>query len=570
MSSSSAVRLIIFAICLIHAASYAYNVKFTSTWLKNNRNAVAYKNSNRRMTTTMMSDAPKPTPTPSPIADFSKYKIGQEYDGTLLSAKAFGIFVNIGNNVNVLIPRSQISKGNFEKLKSKVDGTDKAVKIELINVSEENQTLSGKLVLQNVKRSDLSSLDPKELATKTFTATVVGAHDFGIFAEIEELGVEGLVPASKLPRLADGMTIQTTYPSGTSVVVKIDTIDAESKKLTLNMKVGSNRADISEFGGSAGSPKWLQGAVQSISNFGLFVRPAGSDSQGLVHMSRIPRDLIAALKKISPVPENGKTDIENLFTVGDIVKFRIHSTDADTRRMELSMLPFANKAEDEDDYVVEGRDTEDEEQENEYQKDEDDEPKYNAEDTLIWWRGKPYVKQSNADTAKEVDEDLVVLSESASVVEGSWRRMFEMDLREDEVDFSSKAAEADLKEIEEEIGELGGLDDLDLVGSGYGIGATFNSQRFGSFVSFSALPAGWKEEMEFFKELETSSSMNTADLKGGKNKENEELASILNEVEVELQQLASKQRAFKKVEATASVGDDAEAPPAAAPASPVA
>ena len=39
---------------------------------------------------------------------------------------------------------------------------------------------------------------------------------------------------------------------------------------------------------------------QSVSPFGLFVRPAGYENVGLVHMSRVPRDLVYALKKVGP------------------------------------------------------------------------------------------------------------------------------------------------------------------------------------------------------------------------------------------------------------------------------
>ena len=57
------------------------------------------------------------------------------------------------------------------------------------------------------------------------------------------------------------------------------------------------------------------------------------------------------------------------------------------------------------------------------------------------------------------DPEAEVVMESKAVVEGTWRRMFEVDMREDQADFSTKVREADLKEMEEEIGELSGLDE---------------------------------------------------------------------------------------------------------------
>ena len=51
--------------------------------------------------------------------------------------------------------------------------------------------------------------------------------------------------------------------------------------------------------------------------------------------------------------------------------------------------------------------------------------------------------------------------------------------------------EAEIKELEEEIGELNGLDD-DMVDC-VGFGQSFQPTKIGSFVSMSAIPADWKE-----------------------------------------------------------------------------
>lgn len=71
--------------------------------------------------------------------------------------------------------------------------------LQLVSVSAENKTISGKYINANFKqRTDISSLDGKDIGQKGFSATVISTHEFGIFAEIEEFGVEGLIPASKL------------------------------------------------------------------------------------------------------------------------------------------------------------------------------------------------------------------------------------------------------------------------------------------------------------------------------------------------------------------------------------
>ncbi len=56
--------------------------------------------------------------------DFASLKIGQEFNGKLVSALPFGVFVDIDQGTNVLLPRSALSKGNYEKFKSMVDAKD--------------------------------------------------------------------------------------------------------------------------------------------------------------------------------------------------------------------------------------------------------------------------------------------------------------------------------------------------------------------------------------------------------------------------------------------------------------
>jgi S1 RNA binding domain len=170
----------------------------------------------------MMSDAPETSTVAVPssssskagvaVVDFSQYAVGQEYSGSLVGAKAFGVFVDI-TGINVLLPRSQMTKGNYEKLKRLADSKSKEqIRLELIGVSAENSTLSGKYLSANMNKADLSALEGTDISTKFFQATVVGAHDFGLFAELDDYGVEGLVPASKLPERMPSGSIQSSYP----------------------------------------------------------------------------------------------------------------------------------------------------------------------------------------------------------------------------------------------------------------------------------------------------------------------------------------------------------------------
>lgn len=523
---------VIFAVANVFVGSFRYE-RLVSMRPKVNS---LVNNGWRRLSTTMSEPVVEDSatkPAPSIKADFSSFVVGQEYDGTVMSAKNFGVFVDISTGFNVLIPRSLVSRNVFEKLKQmSADKSKDLIKVSLVGVSAENQTLTGKyIVAKGKERSELTALTGSDIKAKFFNATVISAHDFGLFAEIDELNVEGLVPASKLPDQISPADIKKKYPAGTKVIVQVSDVNVENKKLIMSMKF-TNRPAVEAFSNVPQS-KWFQSIVQSVSSFGLFVRPAGFDSIGLIHYSRVPRDLISALKKrVTIAPGTNKTDIELLFQEGDVVKSRIHGVDVSSRKLELSMLPMRNM-EEEDDYIVPGRDPEGEE-EKFMEQDKDEEEHFDAEETLLWWRGAPYEKLAADNTAAVEDEEVEVVNENIKVVEGTWRRMFEVDLREDENEFSSKVMEQELAELAEEIGELEGLDD-DMTDS-LGFGVPYSGSSLGLSVSRKILPAGWSEEMDFFKALDTTKSALNSGLKGGKKAEQLEFERLLKEVEMELEQ----------------------------------
>lgn len=280
---------------------------------------------------------------------------------------------------------------------------------------------------------------------------------------------------------------------------------------------------------------------------------------GLLYQTRIPRELIATLKKISPpVAAANKSDIESLFSVGDIFKVRVESIN--DNKVDLSALPFKSAADNDDDFeVIEDEDEAKEDKKGGRRNDRDDiiaedsatddeSSAFNPLNTLVWWRGAPF---ENALATLQVDqpkdEELEILTESSSIVEGTWRRLFELDMREDAADFSSKIAEAEAKELEEEIGELNGLDD-DL--GDFGLGSKFYGGSIGITLSSLSLPEEWKSQLEFFKELETSEKQKNSSLRGGKKFEQVEFEGVVKEIESDLEKSASRVKRDDVVEAS--------------------
>ena len=81
--------------------------------------------------------------------------------------------------------------------------------------------------------------------------------------------------------------------------------------------------------------------------------------------------------------------------------------------------------------------------------------------------------------------------------------------------------EKEFQELEEEIGELKGLDD-DLP---FELSST--PQSFGSYVSMSTLPIDWREQMEYCKDADSTEQAVRSKLRGGKVAEQSEFEALL-------------------------------------------
>merc|ERR1719387_709143 len=248
---------------------------------------------------------------------------------------------------------------------------------------------------------------------------------------------------------------------------------------------------------------------------------------GLVHARQIPRDLMASLKKQVDMSSPGdKTDVELLFQEGDVVSCRVNSFGG-PKKLDMSMLPPKDEEED-DGYVVDGRDPEQDEEgqaQNGRPRRSSRFAETNVDSEAV--TGRP-------ETAGE-DIEMAVIKESSDVVEGVWRRMFEVDLREDAADFSSKIEEAELKELQNDIGELMGLDDDMFAMADFNIMSS-GPQSVGahSMGLLEQLPDDWKSEMTFFKELSNTASSLDAMYRGGKASEQQEFDALIREVETEI------------------------------------
>ena len=175
---------------------------------------------------------------------------------------------------------------------------------------------------------------------------------------------------------------------------------------------------------------------------------------------------------------------------------------------------------------------------------------HNPEDCLIWWRGTAYeteaarkVRTMTAEDIREKQsreaEDIVL--ESSEMVAGAWRRVFERDMRQEEEEFSSKGREKEMRELQEEMAGLEGLEDelIELDALQTGRPDTF---RLGVFVDPAMIPAEWREELTFYKELEERDAEIQRASRVGKKGEKADFEEAVRKTQLLQQQTAGGRR----------------------------
>lgn len=169
--------------------------------------------SKSRLAMSMVTEAPPAMPG---AVHTSAHAVGEQHEGFVSKVRAYGAVVNITDGCSVVLPRSKMSRGTFARLKAATmtPGTSAErpkVKLEITSISV-NGTLGGKyLPLEGDAMQDPTVLTTTEWRHRRLNATVVGTHEFGLFAELDAFGVEGLIPASMIPKEIISGTIMKTF-----------------------------------------------------------------------------------------------------------------------------------------------------------------------------------------------------------------------------------------------------------------------------------------------------------------------------------------------------------------------
>lgn len=243
---------------------------------------------------------------------------GMIVKGIVKNITDYGAFVDLGG-VDGLLHVTDISWGRVKHPEEVINvGDELNVKVMKFDPEKERVSLGLKQTMEN----PWETIEDTYIIGNKVKGKVVSIKEYGVFLELEDGGLEGLIHISEL-----SWNQKLKHPSE---VVELDDqlecqvleIDKENQRISLGLKqLQDNPLNVITDKYSVGTV--LTGKVKSITNFGIFV-DIGEEVDCLVHIS----DITWTTKD---------PDLNELYTVGDEVQAKLTSIDKDNQRVALSI-----------------------------------------------------------------------------------------------------------------------------------------------------------------------------------------------------------------------------------------
>jgi small subunit ribosomal protein S1 len=180
---------------------------------------------------------------PNPWHDLAeKYPVGKKVTGKVKSVVEFGVFIDLGEEVDALIHVSDLSwtRKSVNLAEVFIEGAD--VEAAVLSVDTENSKFC--LGIKQLEEDPWKKIEERLPVGTVIEGEVVRVTDFGAFVELET-GIEGLVHISELSEERVEKP-EEVVSKGQAVKAMVISIDKEAKKIALSMKSAAN-ADASGF-----------------------------------------------------------------------------------------------------------------------------------------------------------------------------------------------------------------------------------------------------------------------------------------------------------------------------------
>jgi len=185
-----------------------------------------------------------------------RYKIGSEVEGKVRTLTDFGAFIGLEEGIDGLIHISDLSWTKHIKHPSEMLKKGQKTKAIVLTIDSLKERIS--LGLKQLTPDPWDKAIPERYITgQDEKVKVTKKADFGMFVELEH-GIEGLIPASEIPKETDDIK------EGDEVTARVIKVDKGERKVALSIKAqikGNDRSSLKEYMSQQPKPDTTIGAL---------------------------------------------------------------------------------------------------------------------------------------------------------------------------------------------------------------------------------------------------------------------------------------------------------------------
>ncbi|MEA1982910.1 MAG: 30S ribosomal protein S1 [Campylobacterota bacterium] len=235
---------------------------------------------------------------------------------TVSNIEAYGVFVDLGNDIEGFLHISEISWNKNVKNPNDYLTVGEEIDVEVIEINSKTHKLrvSLKRLLPKPFDEFLKNYNEGDVVTGTITSLT----DFGAFVRIA--GVEGLLHNQDIS-WDKNTKAKETLKSGEEVEVKIAKINSEDQKISLNRKT-LLESPIDKFATTNKVNSVVTGTIRDIKDFGVFV----SLEDGVDALIR-DEDLAPLTKEELEAGQEIEAAIANIDTKRDRIRLSVKKLD---------------------------------------------------------------------------------------------------------------------------------------------------------------------------------------------------------------------------------------------------
>jgi len=278
---------------------------------------------------------------PDPWAEVeSELDEGDTIGVTVSNIEAYGVFVDLGNDIEGFLHISEITWDKNIKNPNDYLTVGEEIEVEVIEINSDTHKL--RVSLKRLLDKPFDQFVKVRREGEVVTGLITSITDFGAFVRID--GVEGLLH-NQDASWDKSVKCKDLFKKGDEVEVKIAKINREDEKISLNKKA-LEESPIDKFAASHKQNQIVTGKVRDMKDFGIFISledgvdalirhedlapltadelEIGQEIEAVIAVIDTQRDRIRlSVKKLERIKENAMMDEYNddeSHSLGDILK----------------------------------------------------------------------------------------------------------------------------------------------------------------------------------------------------------------------------------------------------------